>query len=187
VVFGAGGKTGNGALIEVANAVGPDGPPPYCIGVDTDQWRDVVEAHPCLVSSAMKLLDIGVTDLIKAIVDEEIEPGNFYGEAGMAEFHDFDSVVPDEVKAELTEVAAGLLSGEISTGYGVAAPTTSLDADALINERCTVCHTRERIDAKKASGADRAAWEETVDRMIGRGAQLSPEEREAVLSFLAGE
>ncbi|MCZ7665707.1 MAG: BMP family ABC transporter substrate-binding protein [Thermoleophilia bacterium] len=46
VVFGAGGKTGNGALIEVANAVGADGPPPFCIGVDTDQWFTVPEAHP---------------------------------------------------------------------------------------------------------------------------------------------
>ena len=36
VVFGAGGKTGNGALIEVA---GVDGA--YCIGVDSDQWETV--------------------------------------------------------------------------------------------------------------------------------------------------
>ena len=37
----AGGKTGNGALIEVA---GDDGA--YCIGVDSDQWETVPEAHP---------------------------------------------------------------------------------------------------------------------------------------------
>ncbi len=64
--------------------------------------------------------------------------------------------------------------------------TVALDANKLIDERCTVCHSRDRIDAKKASGADRAAWETTVDRMIGKGAQLNADEREAVLTFLAG-
>ena len=48
----AGGKTGNGALIEVAKKDGA-----YCVGVDTDQWETVPEAHPCLVTSAMKLID----------------------------------------------------------------------------------------------------------------------------------
>jgi len=118
VVFGAGGKTGNGALIEVANAVGAGGPPPFCIGVDSDQWQTVPEAHPCLVSSAMKLLDKGVAEILMAYADETLEPGNFFGEAGLADFHDLADFVPDEVKAELEEVAAGLFDGSISTGYG---------------------------------------------------------------------
>jgi basic membrane protein A len=121
VVFGAGGKTGNGALTEVANAVGDDGPPPYCIGVDTDQWLTVPEAHPCLVSSAMKLLDVGVSDIIKLVVDDAVVPGNFFGAAALADFHDFETAVPDEVKEELAMVAAGLADGSISTGYGAAA------------------------------------------------------------------
>lgn len=119
VVFAAGGKTGNGGLIEVANAVGEDGPPPYCIGVDTDQWGTVPEAHPCLISSAMKLLDRGVADIIMAYYDEELEAGNFFGAAALAPFHDFDDVVPDEVKAELEEIAEALSSGEMETGYGM--------------------------------------------------------------------
>jgi len=116
VIFGAGGKTGNGALIEVANAVGPDGPPPYCIGVDTDQWLTVPEAHACLVSSAMKLLDKGVADIIMAIHDGTFQPGNFFGAAALAPFHDFEDVVPEEVKQELDEIAAGLQDGTSSTG-----------------------------------------------------------------------
>jgi basic membrane protein A len=120
VVFGAGGKTGNGALIEVANHVGTSGPPPFCIGVDTDQWLTVPEAHPCLVSSAMKLLDVGVTDIIKAYADQKVEPGNYYGQAGLAPFHDLEKDVPAEVQTELQTVAAGLADGSITTGYGVA-------------------------------------------------------------------
>jgi basic membrane protein A and related proteins len=119
VMFAAGGLTGNGGLIEVANAVGEDGPPPYCIGVDTDQWGTVPEAHPCLVSSAMKLLDKGIADILMAYWDDELEPGNFFGDAALAPFHDFDDIVPDEVKAELEMVAEGLQSGEIETGYGM--------------------------------------------------------------------
>jgi mono/diheme cytochrome c family protein len=56
-----------------------------------------------------------------------------------------------------------------------------LDGDALVNERCTVCHTRERIDA---AAKDEAGWTATVDRMIGNGAQLNEEERAAVIQYL---
>jgi len=131
VIFGAGGKTGNGALIEVANAVGPDGPPPFCIGVDTDQWLTVPEAHACLVSSAMKLLDKGVADIIMAIHDGTYQPGNFFGAAALAPFHDFEDVVPDEVKQELVAIAQGLGDGTISTGYGAGpAPETEVGMES---------------------------------------------------------
>jgi basic membrane protein A len=119
VIFAAGGKTGNGGLIEVASAVGEDGPPPFCIGVDTDQWLTVPEAHPCLVSSAMKVLDQGIADILMAYVDGDLEPGNFFGQAALAPFHDHADAVPDEVKTELEEIAQGLTSGEIQTGYGM--------------------------------------------------------------------
>ncbi len=113
VVFGAGGKTGNGALIEVASHEGV-----FCIGVDTDQWETVPEAHPCLVSSAMKLITPGVLDLVKLSKDGNFPAGNFFGATGLASFHDFDSVVPADVKSTIEELDAGLKDGSISTGYG---------------------------------------------------------------------
>ena len=113
VIFGAGGQTGNGALIEVAGNSGL-----YCIGVDTDQWETVPEARPCLISSAMKLITVGVADLIKLHVEGNFPSGNFLGEVGLAPFHDFDSVVPAEVKTRLQQIDAGLRDGSISTGYG---------------------------------------------------------------------
>jgi len=112
VVFGAGGKTGNGALIEVASHDGL-----LCIGVDSDQWLTVPEAHPCLVSSAMKLITPGVFDLIKLATEDNFPGGVYYGEVGLAPFHDFDSVVPQDVKDTLDEIDAGLKDGSISTGY----------------------------------------------------------------------
>ena len=112
VIFGAGGKTGNGALIEVAGNEGV-----FCIGVDSDQWETVPEAHPCLVSSAMKLITPGVFNLIQTSMDGALPAGNFLGEVGLAPFHDLDSQVSDEIKAQLEEIDTGLRDGSIETGY----------------------------------------------------------------------
>ncbi|MEN8098304.1 MAG: BMP family ABC transporter substrate-binding protein [Chloroflexota bacterium] len=112
VVFAAGGMTGNGALEEVATRSGL-----YCIGVDSDQWETVPAAHPCLISSAMKLITPGVSGLILAAQEGEMATGNQFGGAGLAPFHDFEDVIPDDVKKLLEETAAGLEDGSISTGY----------------------------------------------------------------------
>ncbi len=113
VVFGAGGKTGNGALIETAGQAGA-----FCIGVDADQWETVPEAHACLISSAMKLITPGVFDLISAVANGSFAGGNAFGEVGLAPFHDFDGVIPQEVKDRLAEIDAALRDGSLSTGYG---------------------------------------------------------------------
>ena len=112
VIFGAGGKTGNGALDETAAHEGL-----FCIGVDTDQWLTDPVAHPCLVSSAMKLIVPGVFDLITQFRDGTIPAGVYYGAAGLAPFHDFDSAVPQDVKDLLDGLNAGLADGSVTTGY----------------------------------------------------------------------
>ena len=113
VVFGAGGKTGNGALIEVAGTPGL-----YCIGVDSDQWETVPEAHGCLISSAMKLITPSVIALIKLADEGNFPSGNYFGGSGLAPFHDFEDTIPQDVKDLLDTTAAGLIDGSITTGYG---------------------------------------------------------------------
>jgi len=112
VIFGAGGKTGNGALIETAGYEGV-----YCIGVDSDQWETVPEARPCLVSSAMKLITPGVFDLIRMAYEGNFPGGNYIGEVGLAPFHDFEDVVSQDVKDKIEEARLGLEDGSIDTGY----------------------------------------------------------------------
>lgn len=107
VIFGAGGKTGNGALIETAGNEGL-----YCIGVDTDQWHTVPEARSCLISSALKLIQAGVSDLVA-----DFQAGNFVGEVGLAPHYDFESEIPAEVTSRIEEIDAGLRDGSIETGY----------------------------------------------------------------------
>ena len=95
-------------MIETANYDGV-----YCIGVDSDQWNTVPEAHACLVSSAMKLITPGVFDLISLSKDGAFPGSNFYGTIGLAPFHDFDASVSQEIKDKLAEIDAALLADEI--------------------------------------------------------------------------
>ncbi len=113
VIFGAGGTTGNGALAEVAKKGGAA----YCIGVDTDQWETVPEAQPCLVTSAMKLITPGVAKIVADIKAGTAKGGNFVGEVGLAEYHDFDSKLDAAVKTQIEELTPKVVSGEIPTGY----------------------------------------------------------------------
>ncbi len=114
VIFGAGGQTGNGALAEIAK----DGGSVLCVGVDTDQWETVPEAQPCLITSAMKLITPGVTDLIAQAGAGTLPPGNFFGEVGLAEYHDLGDRVSPEVQTQMDEIIAGILDGSLPTGYG---------------------------------------------------------------------
>ena len=110
VVFGAGGKTGNGAIIEVAGEAGA-----FCIGVDTDQWDTVPEAHPCLVSSSMKMITDGVVDLVGQSFAGSMPAGNYYGGVALAPFHDHADSVPADVQDMLVALKADLEAGTIPT------------------------------------------------------------------------
>jgi cytochrome c2 len=64
--------------------------------------------------------------------------------------------------------------------------STALAADIspkdIIEKRCSVCHSTNRVyDAKKS----KADWESTVSRMTSYGAQLNQDEREAVINYLS--
>jgi basic membrane protein A len=116
VIFGAGGKTGNGALLGAAEKG------VYAIGVDTDQYYTVPEAQKVLLSSAMKLLTPGTFELIKMAKEGNFPSGNYVGQVGYAPFHDLDSQVPAEVKAKMEELDKAIKSGSIQTGVPPAKP-----------------------------------------------------------------
>lgn len=117
VIFGAGGNTGNGAIQEIATDPGA-GETVFCIGVDADQWFTVPAARPCLVSSALKLITPGVQELIAASVAGEFPGGNYFGDTGLAPFHDHDGKVSQATKDLLASIKAGFDAGTRETGYG---------------------------------------------------------------------
>lgn len=125
VVFAAAGQTGNGALQEAAKRT-TTAKPLYCIGVDTDQWLTVPEAHPCLLSSAEKLIPPAIDAVLKQALTGKIAGGNTYGTVGLAPFHDFDATIPQAIKDELTKLADDLASGKMT----VATPAPTMAATA---------------------------------------------------------
>jgi basic membrane protein A len=115
VIFGAGGNTGNGALLEIAKSEGA-GSSIFCIGVDTDQWNTVPQAQPCLITSAMKLITDGTKELVLAAQAGTMVGGNFVGKTGLADYHDFASVIPADVQSQVADVVARLADGSLETG-----------------------------------------------------------------------
>lgn len=111
IVFGAGGQTGNGAIIEA----GTQGK--LCIGVDVDQWETLPEAHSCLVTSATKLIGLAVLDMLDAYMTDTIPEGNFIGGAGLAPYHDFADLITGDMQATLDQIVLDLESGTILTGF----------------------------------------------------------------------
>jgi mono/diheme cytochrome c family protein len=53
---------------------------------------------------------------------------------------------------------------------------------ALMQERCSACHSVNRVTSAQKT-ADQ--WKQTVDRMIARGAQLSSQEEQTLVDYLA--
>lgn len=52
----------------------------------------------------------------------------------------------------------------------------------LVAIRCGICHSTDLVTQQRL---DRSRWTATVDKMIHWGASLSPEERTALVNYLA--
>ncbi len=111
VIFGAGGKTGNGGVEEAAERG------VWCIGVDVDQYYTLPEfVRPYLLSSAMKMITTGFVEIIRAVDAGDFESGQIFGAADLAPYHDTKDKVPQEVKDRVADVIHGVQTGGISTG-----------------------------------------------------------------------
>ena len=117
VIFGIGGKTGNGGLA-AAKERGKWG-----VGVDVDQYNTLPNEKDILLTSTMKRLDNAVFSVIESVLNDEFPGGGVYvgtlenGGVGLAPFHDYEDQIPDELKQEIDAIIEGIKSGEISTGW----------------------------------------------------------------------
>jgi basic membrane protein A len=164
VVFSAGGKTGNGGLTETANRTSED-EMIYCIGVDTDQWETLPEAHDCLVSSAMKVIPTGVQEIMDQYLAGEPASGNFFGPVGLAPFHDFADSVPQDVQDELATLAEQLAAGELETGVDMSAPADEEPAEEEAAEEPTEEAAEEEMaeEPTEEAAAEEMAEEPTEE------------------------
>jgi len=85
-------------------------------------------------------------------------------------------------------VLAGMLlaaCGSSSSGAassGVTNGSTTADGQTLMQQRCSVCHSLNRVTSAQKTAA---GWKTSVDRMINNGAQLSPAEEQTLVTYLA--
>ena len=115
VIFGAGGNTGNGALLAALQRN------VACIGVDVDQYLSYPEADGCLLTSAEKHLSVAVKTAVADAAQGHFKGGVRTFDAtnngvGAAPYHNFDSKLTSDQKAKIDQIAAGLKDGSIKTG-----------------------------------------------------------------------
>lgn len=119
VIFGGGGKTGNGAVDAAAQRK------VYAIGVDTDQYFTLPEAAPYIITSAMKPETEPVAAIIKLAKDGQFPAdGLYFGPSGYAPYHDLAKDVPADVDAEMQALLKGLIDGSIKTNVPPVKPAS---------------------------------------------------------------
>jgi mono/diheme cytochrome c family protein len=88
----------------------------------------------------------------------------------------------------LSLLLIALLAGMFlaSCGSGNSNPTASSagssDGQTLLQERCSVCHSSDRVTSAHKT-ADQ--WTATVERMVSHGAQLTTQEQQTLVDYLA--
>lgn len=85
---------------------------------------------------------------------------------------------PGEPAVEQEAPAATEGAGE--SGSDDAAPAD--ERDALIDAKCTRCHSRTRIDNASKTAEE---WTVTVERMIRNGADLTESEKADIIDYLS--
>jgi basic membrane protein A len=113
VVFGVGGNTVNGALLAAKESNLP------AIGADVDEYNTYPEVQSGLISSAMKNVDAAVYNYLKSVADGSVKSGVSTatlqnGGVGLAPFHDWDSKVPADLKAQIQKAIDGIKDGSIT-------------------------------------------------------------------------
>ncbi len=117
VVFAAAGLTGLGSITACQEAGA------LFIGVDADQYETVEGAGDVIVTSAVKRVDNAVYQTIEMAVNDEFEGGQNlqFGLAddgvGLAPYHDFEDVIPQDIKDAVEAARADVLDGAVTVPY----------------------------------------------------------------------
>jgi basic membrane protein A and related proteins len=112
IVHPVAGATGNGT-IKAMLAAGK-----WAIGVDTDQAISLAEYAPAILTSAEKVIDVAVLETFKKNAGGDTGGENFVGtlaNAGVriSPYHELDSKVPADLKAEVEQLSADIAAGTV--------------------------------------------------------------------------
>jgi basic membrane lipoprotein Med (substrate-binding protein (PBP1-ABC) superfamily) len=89
------------------------------VGVDFDEFFAAPQFADLWITSVRKRYDVAVEDAMKLVVDGKflggVLPGTLAnGSVDLAPFHDFNSQVPEPLRAELDRLKAGVIAGTVS-------------------------------------------------------------------------
>jgi basic membrane protein A len=112
VVFGIGGDAVSGALLAAKENNMP------AVGTDVDQYNTDPDVQSALITSAMKNVDVAVYNYLRTVADGSVQAGISTGTlqnggVGLAPFHDWDSKIPAELKAQIQEATNGIKDSSI--------------------------------------------------------------------------
>ena len=150
VIFGAAGRSGNGAIIHAAQQG------VYVIGADQDEYFTVfeggkVEGADKIISSALKRVNVGVFNLLSILLEGDLAhfPGgsNYIltlANGGLTFANPHEANIPNEIYDKVAEVEQALANGKLSTGVDSATGDllneTQLESVETIDEICLVAH-----------------------------------------------
>ncbi len=181
-----------------------DNPGTMLIGVDVDWCVSAAEYCDVTLTSVVKNMDVAVLEAVKRVQEGTFEGGFYVGTlandgVGIADFHEFDDDVPDDLKAELQDIRQAIAEGTIAVGVAEAPPEEapaegmsysaescdyggeflSIEAVDELTVKFTLCYPDPAFPSKIAFSAfpinDTAYLEETggggdiVDNPIGTG------------------
>ena len=107
------GATGNASIKAMAAA------DKWAIGVDTDQALSLPEYSKAILTSAEKRIDVAVLDVIRKNAGGDMGGENYIGTlanggVAISPFHDLDSQIPADLKAEVEQLSADIASGALN-------------------------------------------------------------------------
>ena len=112
IVHPVAGSTGNGSIKAMLGAG------KWAIGVDTDQAISLAEYSKAILTSSEKVIDVAVLDAIKMNAGGDMGGENYIGTLAnggvrLSPFHDLDSQVSAELKAEVDQLSKDIASGAV--------------------------------------------------------------------------
>jgi basic membrane protein A len=116
IVFPVAGPVGLGAAAAVRDAGDAN-----MVWVDSDGCESAAEFCDLFITSVLKNIDNAVFDTIETAQAGELDGEPYFGTlenegVGLAELHEFEDDVPQELKDELAELEESIIAGDITVG-----------------------------------------------------------------------
>jgi len=117
VIIPVAGKAGIGALSATKTNN------KWAIGVDVDQYYSLPDVRDILLSSCTKRLDTTIYSVATTFLDNPVINSSTYigtlqnQGVSLAPYHNFDTQIPDSIKAAIETIKTGIINGSIDTGF----------------------------------------------------------------------